>query len=129
MASTMTPKAASASIVVRTSQFGGGPVLERAPIDDGHAAGERAGGLDGDVAPLAHEQVGVGERQHGARVVHGGAGDAVVAADVGLAEEPQQVGEGGGEDARAGGVRRAMRSGVARSWWVRSRPAMTSGPP
>ena len=79
MASTMTPKAASASIAVRTSQFGGAG-RERATIDDGHAAGERTGGLDGDVAALAHEQIGVGERQHGAGVVHGGAADAVVAA-------------------------------------------------
>ena len=83
-----------------------GPLLERAAVDDGHPARERAGRLDGDVASLALEQVGVGQGEHGARVVDGGAGDGVVAGDVRLGEEREQVGERRGEEARSRGERR-----------------------
>ena len=44
--------------------------LDEAPlVDHGHAAGELAGGLDRDMASDALEQVGMGDGQHGERVV------------------------------------------------------------
>ena len=77
----MTAHAASASIRVSTSQFGRRPVARRAAVDDGHARGSaRPAVSTATWQRRALEQLRVGQRQHGARVVDGGAGDVVVVA-------------------------------------------------
>ena len=62
MASTMTCQAASASMPVSQSQFGVGDFLQVALVDDGHAGGEAALGLDLHVREPPREQVRMGER-------------------------------------------------------------------
>ncbi len=73
----------------------GGPLDDPALIDDGHATRELTTGLDPHVAVFAGEQLGVGQRQHGEWVVHGGAchRSVVVAGEIVGAEEPEQIGE------------------------------------
>ena len=130
MASTITAQAASASIVVSTSQFGAGrscsvrrsiTVMPRVSAPAVSTATWRR---------CALEQVGVGQGQHGARVVDGGAGDAVVAGEY-VAGEERRTGRRAMAASRPGWLRARRRSarGVASSWWVRSSPAITSGPP
>ena len=105
-----------------------GQLLERAEVDDGHAPGVRAVGLDGHVSQPPGEQVRMGEREDGAHVVDGSAGEAVVAGDVGGGEEAEELAQQRTE-AVGKGLRSASRSGVVWSPCVMWRPAwMTRAP-
>ena len=128
-ASRMTWKPASSSIDISSVDVGRRSVLQRAQVDDGHAARVRPTGLDDDVGERAGEQVGVGQGQHGADVVHRRADEAVVAGDVGRRRRTRAARRAAVAGGRAWRRRAARRSGVAWSSWVRSRPAMMSGPP
>ena len=76
-----------------------------------------------DVRRPAGEQVGWVSAITAQRIVHGRAAMSSVAADVGAAEEVEQVGEDR-RRRRPGRARTsAIRSGVAWNWWVRSSPA------
>ena len=94
MAARTRSNAPSASTFVSTSQFGGRAVAHRPLVDHRHAAGEAAGGLDGDVAPAPLEERRGGNGEDSENIVHRRTGDFVVALSVARREEREQVGQG-----------------------------------
>ena len=75
----------------------GGRSVQGPLVDNGHAAGEQAGGLDGHVASTLLEQRGLDDGEDGEHVVHRRPGDFVVAGAIGAGEERQQLGQRGGQ--------------------------------